>query len=179
MADLILTHTMIDNGYCRVYYRNKGREGDNRLFCLQECCNEEAAQAAGVDWFELLVCTEEGEPEYTIRFAENVKEISQPTGDSSIEVSVRRFLVHKGFARLPEPQTHASDNEDRRIRALRTLEYYVTQELKEEFEDGEDEMADLLSDLMHLADARGYDIAHLVSRAGENFEEEKWAESNT
>lgn len=91
MSYLNLKLHSVDNGYCRVYYRHDA-EGDKRLFCMQE---------EGKDNFELLVCTDEGEPDYPMRL-DNIESIELPEGDSVVEVGLRSFLLAQAFKHARE-----------------------------------------------------------------------------
>lgn len=87
MGDLELKLDSVDSGFCRVYYKNTGREGDKRLFCMQE---------EGKGQFDLLVCSPDGEPDYSMRL-DNIKTIEAPDGPGSLDQALCGFLSEKGL----------------------------------------------------------------------------------
>jgi hypothetical protein len=71
----------IDNGFCRVYYRNTVT---NKLLCFQEC-----GTGSIID-FELLECERRtGEPSH---IAQAFGELPAPEGNSTIERNLRAWL---------------------------------------------------------------------------------------
>lgn len=69
----------IDNGYCRVYYKDENRV----LYCLQE------ERPHLILFYE---CTKDGEPSHIV---ERPHILPMPKGDSVIEVAVRRWYKHQ------------------------------------------------------------------------------------
>lgn len=65
------------NGFCRVYYT-----ANRRLYCLQASHGTE---------FEMLSCSQDGEPSCPIR-PEAIGNIEMPKGDESIEAELTAFL---------------------------------------------------------------------------------------
>jgi hypothetical protein len=75
----------IDNGFCRVNYSTKNPAGETVFYCLQD----EGARYGGVCCYR---STKELEPDYPVYFLLNHK-FEVPTGDSAIEITVRKFLT--------------------------------------------------------------------------------------
>lgn len=74
----------IDNGFCRVEYSAVNPQGQKVYYCLQD----EGVGYGGVICYR---CSRDGEPSHQVRYVKDRFEV--PTGDSSIEVTVREYLL--------------------------------------------------------------------------------------
>jgi len=72
----------VDNGFCRVNYSVKNEENQTVYYCIQE------------EFDDVFVCyrsTAEEEPQYKVVCIKSIWEV--PTGNSTIEKGVRKFLT--------------------------------------------------------------------------------------
>jgi hypothetical protein len=77
----------IDNGFCRVNYKIKNADGKTVFYCLQD----EGKTYGGVICYR---CADSDfEPDYPIKYHKDRFEV--PTGNSSIEIIVREYLLNK------------------------------------------------------------------------------------
>ena len=89
---LELVNPEADNGNCRVYYKaRRGKKPLRMLFCWQLCSRADMPPN-----FELLVCSNDGEPGWQVRHGSMVT-TEPPKGDELIEHELRAFLESRGL----------------------------------------------------------------------------------
>lgn len=79
-----------DSGFCRVYFKTPDKK---KLYCIQK------AGHYSNRWFELMPCTSDGEPEYSLPL-ELIGSIDKPKGDDSIDSEIIEVLTKKGILPL-------------------------------------------------------------------------------
>lgn len=96
MSKYDLTFHSEDNGNCRVYYLY-GTGKASRLLCYQESVGSQ---------FSLYECSCDGEPSHTIDHQQYVRCTPLPEGNSSTEISLRKWLVKEVTADINEKVKH-------------------------------------------------------------------------
>ena len=75
------------NGYCHVLYTIKNSKGQRLIYCIQKVSGDE---------YEVLRCSQDGEPSYPITPKDGVT-FDLPTGDDSTDREVSQWLTEQGL----------------------------------------------------------------------------------